>query len=686
MKCESLFTRSTLGIVSLSKLFYQLGVTNVTSDLDRAGETVDMTLNPARLVEKSNMMKQGVTDPNLLLGTNTVTRFLFDKIADLGVINTARTPNGFIFKENLMNVGNILKRSAMWMPLSTDIVPILENQGKCRLAQLGDASQGGKWKKVDTSYMDDTVKSGYLATWEYLNHGFVMLISEGTRNGETIKHRKLATKSMDIIRRMCEMGLILPKKGQNFVDVNDIYAKLNPASDKANLLEGKTAMFCIEWQPSLHKYEYTIKSKCELDAMYMLPLIEAEAVYMYLYMSVANKTGFAEIRYNNTDGVQVHKFAATKDSMEMWYRDIVEPETKGILARKFDSNVIGLDPNSLRFRFFDIESSVHGGLVRTIKPGEIEHMCEANPKAVDISAHDLDYNLISLVFHARVNRMTRADFDAISKVIPTNAPTVRAKKQEILQWQANQRPDDLYRTLIYPDAGIQSVFGNNLKAAMARRKNYMPRYLKNFKPIDFAEVRAKASANGVSVEAVLQDIMLQGVLHATVYSSTGSVRETYLTNNVAILEAVYGKNYVALYGSRRARMYAVKKILLENASMTVNDVLDILSDYGIDDYAVWHIYAMYQKSFANIKALLEQNGVRGIIPLIDAEITKLAEGDIDHIKMVTGYKVNAYSLVRSNGEVSLYDCFNTSNIVGLEYSEKVTAEELTESAKNLGTN
>ena len=579
--------------------------------------------------------------------------YLYDNLINLKVI---RSNPDSSYSENLKNIKDVMNfifenKFNFDGVAKPNADKLFCAKGKSRITKMDS------WKGVNDNYLKDVEDSGWLPTWEYLNCGLAMYVVD---KGDGKVTYSLVTKSEAILRSLSKYNMLYADKG--VVVINDILERLNPASDKKNLLDGKTAVLKLEWQSSVHAYKCTVTSKAEMDNMYMIPLIQAEAMFLSVLSSIDNDGKFIAVRHTNMEGKDVvSKVTAAVHSVKYWYRDIVEASSVAILSEKVDYSNIGFDIQSMVFRLFNLEASIHGKITTSIKPGTIKGIAVGNPKTVDISCHDIDYSLLSLVFHTKVSRMTKADFDAISDVIPLYAPTVRAKKEALLAWQAKQAPDDLYRLLTYPNAGIQTVFGNNIREALIKRKNYLPKYLKNFTPLDMETVNKQPNK---TPEEVLNKIMQDGVLHARVRSSRGTIREVYLTKNEAILKHLYGDNYLALYGSRRARLKVVRELL---NGKKYNELMDILRDYGLEDFTAWKVYDTYSKTFENLeKAVDRGDGV--MLGIIDAEIMKLAERDIDSIEMVTGYKVKAYSLVTSNGSVSLYDCFNTSNIVSLEYS------------------
>ena len=651
------------------------------NEQEMAIDTIRNALDDGIRTQKSNILKGSPREAYsaLVLGDakDTLEAYCYDKIFKIGVLQATGKDGGFaVYTERMRNIKETL---AIMFGASDGLggdnssnnaalEGIFKRQLGNRLIYLGDKGMGGTWKGVTSAYISEAVDSDYGETWEYLHHGFAMYYVEGATDANSMY--RLITKSEMLLKCLLSFNMLCTETDGS-CDLQGVLSRLNPASDKKNLIDGTTAVARLNWQPSLHKYVVTVSSKCDMSKMYMLPLLEAEGNFITILSGVQTSSNLPYLnvrcRYAGDDKDTNLKCVADVVSYYGWYQDVKDAETRHKLEERVNKTVIGFDPNSMRTRLFNIEASIHGKLTSSIVPGTSLVIGQGvNPRNVNISCHDIDYSLLSLVFHSKVARMTKADFEAISKVMSFDAPTVRAKKQEILQWQSNLAPDELYRLLTYPDEGVWKVFGTDIKAALAKRKNYLPVYLKNFQAITKAEIEARAKAENKAIEEVLSDIMSKGVLHATVFGASGSMRETYITTNEQILKAVHGQRYLALYGSRRSRLLALKQEL--DGIKTYDELVDTLKEYGLEDVTAWKIYEMYSKTFNNLSKITNIPVEFG--KLIDAEVMKLAERDISSIKMVTGMKVLGYSFVRSNGVISLYDSFNISNIVSLEYTVK----------------
>lgn len=634
-------------------------------------DIISSTLLPKRREELSNLYK-ALSD---VRQDAAITRYYPQGAIESLLYNNLKSGNFLIFDKNvkytkLPNIPEMLNN--IYPPViqrgAVDCNKILKDLMILQAKQRIDSTISGTgWVIKDRpEYFTQVIKNNALVEWEYLNRGFGVVFSE-SKGIDDYPKRQLVTRSPEILGQLNKLGLL-----ENTVNITEEIKRLNPKADKDNLLEGKATVLRLEWQPTAKYYKLYKLAKVDLNKVVPLPALEALTTYICVIAGLKNMStdaGFIEVRYkSSTDETKFVKVTSSVNTLKNVYNTVLRKNDEGAasLKRKVNETLIGLDVNTLECHLFNIEASVYGTITKALRPGRLMGIYEGDLRTVDTTAHDVDFTLLRRVFFTKINKLNKQQLMSLNVMIPFTASTVRGMKLQALMWQTNLTGAELYKSLTMPHTAISDIFGNDVKAALVNRKNYIPRYLKVFKPLDFKTVNEKATEQNKTIVEVLEDYMKMGVLHAYVLDSHGKIRETYLTKNERILQYEYGSDYIAVYGARRDRLRACKAVL-ENMDNDVEEVLSVLSDYGLDDFPAWKIYEQYAVQFANLVKGLKQEGIAYIVKLINLEIEQLMAGDSTNLVMVRGKKVNAYRIVH-NGEANIYDCFGLNNIKGLEYS------------------
>lgn len=634
-------------------------------------DIINSTLAPKRREELSNLYKS-LTD---VRSDAAITRYFNENDIESKLYNNLKSGNFIIFDKNIKytKLPNIPEMFNNIYPPAVqrnapDMNKVLRDLVILQAKQRIDSTISGTgWVIKDRNeFFSKVIANNALLEWEYLNRGFGVVFSESI-DTDGYPKRQLVTRSPEIIGQLNKLGLL--EQGTN---ITEEIKRLNPKSDKDNLLNGMATVLRLDWQPTAKVYKLSKMAKVVLDKIIPLPALEALSTYICVIAGLKNlptDSGFIEVRYKSSDNtIKFVKVTSSVSVVKSCYNAVIHSneEAAAVLKKKVNEALIGLDVNTLECHLFNLEASVYGQVTKALRPGRLMGIQDGDLRTVDVSAHDVDFTLLRRVFFTKINKLNKAQLMSLNVMIPFTAQTVRGMKLQALMWQTGLTGMELYKNLTMPQSAISAIFGNDVKAALANRKNYIPRYLKVFKSLDLNAVKEQAAKSGTSVESVLDNYIKSGVLHAMVMDSHGKLRDTYITKNERILQYEYGTDYIAVYGARRERLRACKKEL-ETFDKDVDVILSTLSDYGLDDFPVWKIYEAHAEDFANIVKGVKQEGIAFIIKLIDEEISALSANDGDKIAMVRGKKVNAYRIVH-NGEANIYDSFGVSNIKSLEYS------------------
>lgn len=215
---------------------------------------------------------------------------------------------------------------------------------------------------------------------------------------------------------------------------------------------------------------------------------------------------------------------------------------------KIKKTKIGFDVARIRIMAYDLESSLSSIGVASFRPEMLEELKPTNVKMEHVVLHNIDYDNIVAVYESKVKKFNVAQLKQVRFIDIKGYATARDLQEGLLLYGSQLSPKELY-TLMKQNAYL---FGD-VDTLIANKEKASPKILKSLKLVDL-----DVYETGVEKKVAVEKMLNTGLVRLTMISKSNKVYERYCSNNVAVLERLLGKDYIAKFESIRHRIKDVK--------------------------------------------------------------------------------------------------------------------------------
>lgn len=285
--------------------------------------------------------------------------------------------------------------------------------------------------------------------------------------------------------------------------------------------------------------------------------------------------------------------------MRACYADADDSMAKDDFMSMLDQIDIRFNPYSLRYEFFNVESSLSSKGIFTVKPHAIKTLSVADESLINKSLHILNNSVLKDYVVACLNKLTKAKIEypetandgsiSLTTLLPiAEGTTVREYinnlKTFLTGWSPNGENRDIESAMSLKDLwsvvsnpGFKYVFGDVQAESFTFAE--LPAWKRNFTPVplpDSSTIESKA----VYINSVIEQYMHTHALKIKYRKTDGTLSQGILSKSYTALKKVYRYNNWLSIVPLVSRLNFAKS--LTKAKYTTSELVFILGSSVLD--------------------------------------------------------------------------------------------------------
>ena len=330
-------------------------------------------------------------------------------------------------------------------------------------------------------------------------------------------------------------------------------------------------------------------------------------------------------------------------------------EAELLFANQMKKTIIGWDVLKLYLKLYNVEASLYGYAYTGVR---FERLLQVTPcvlEDIDNSEYLVDFDNVRRLFRARVNRWDLKEFNAFSKICPTDAcSNMEERKATVNSWANSMSDSDLYKIMKANRDLFETNSGKNHRTIEEGLEDMYTRTPNAAKRLEYIDLDPMPAVR----KSQVKDMLSKGICQIECVSTRSGASRKYLaTSNESILNTVYGIKQRLSFESPRESIRLIKG-LIDAGKIKEDKKLSVLDKF-VEYLIAAEIDGMVD--YSGLSNTPTANEMKSVLDTTLAEINAESKTGSDNDNLVNFRRINA------DTKADYYGSVDVRNITSIEY-------------------